>query len=231
MTATFIICLTIITSIFVSTTIILNFLDETKSNKLTGFATADFNAREEAVEEFFEEEIISKYKLEIVEINESNGLCEIESLGELFRGTCKKPEERFILQLLVKNTGDLRIEYLKNSFYCYKTDKSGFWSILGGASEGAIYDQILNQDPYVAVLDVGDSFIYKLNANPNDVKEEVNCDLRFYSIHSPLQLKRRIYLNLTKEVDFVEPGDADKNYLNSIIQSINHRDLRKLTDG
>lgn len=231
MTATFIICLTIITSIFISTAIILNFLDDKSGNKLTGFAVADLNLKEEAIEEFFEKEIVSKYKLEIIEINESKDLCEIEILGELIRGICEKPKERFILQFLVKNTGDLRIEDLKNSFYCYKTDKSGFWSLLGDASEGAIYDQILNQDPYVAVLGVGDSFIYKLSANPKDVKEEINCDLRFYSIHSPLQLKRRLYLNLTKEIASIDPGEADKNYLNSIIQSINHRDLRKLTNG
>ena len=230
MTSVFIISFVIIISSFVSTAIILNELHP--SNKITGFAVANVNAQEnktELVQEFFKEEKKPDFEVSIVEVNDSLGLCNLTKSDEWITGNCSQANSRFILQLLVKNTGEKRISNLKESFYCYDSDKTGFWSLFGSSSEGTIYDQKLNQEPYVAIFEPKNTFIFKLNAERKDIKEDkVSCDVRFFSSETPVQIKKRIFLNFTQIIE-EEPFDS-KTYLNNIINSIDRSDLRRLNN-
>ena len=230
MTSVFIISFVIIISSFVSTAIILNELHP--SNKITGFAVANVNAQEnktELVQEFFKEEKKPDFEVSIVEVNDSLGLCNLTKSEEWITGNCSGSSQRFILQLLVENTGEKRISGLKNNFYCYDSDKTGFWSLFGSSSEGTIYDQKLNQEPYVAIFEPKNTFIFKLNAERKDIKEDkVSCDVRFFSSETPVQIKKRIFLNFTKVIE-EEPFDS-KTYLNNIINSIDRSDLRRLNN-
>lgn len=230
MTSVFIISFVIIISSFVSTAIILNELHP--SNKITGFAVANVNAQEnktELVQEFFKEEKKPDFEVSVVEVNDSLGLCNITKNDEWITGNCSKANSRFILQLLVENTGEGRISNLKESFYCYDSDKTGFWSLFGSSSEGTIYDQKLNQEPYVAIFEPKNTFIFKLNAERKDIKEDkVSCDVRFFSSDTPVQIKKRIFLNFTKIIE-EEPFDS-KTYLNNIVNSIDRNDLRRLNN-
>ena len=231
LTAVFILSFVIITSSFVSTAILLNELHP--SNKLTGLAILDTKTEENTTtvaESFLKEEKKPDYSIIISEVNDSLGLCNITQSSEWITGNCSTSNKRFILQLLVENVGDYRILDLKNSFYCYDTDKTGFWSLLGSASEGAIYEQKINEQPRVAVFEPNNEFIYKLNAERKEIKnEKVNCDVRFYSSETPIQLKKRIFLNFSQIKEEI-PFDS-KAYLNSIIYSVNRGDFRKATYG
>lgn len=231
LTAVFILSFVIITSSFVSTAILLNELHPT--NKITGAAVLETKPVENTtnlVKELFKEEKKPDYLLAISEVNDSLGLCNITQSSEWITGNCSTSDKRFILQLLVENVGDYRILDLKNSFYCYDTDKSGFWNILGSASEGTIYDQKLNEQPRVAVFEPNNEFIYKLNAERKEIKnEKVNCDVRFYSSETPIQLKKRIFLNFSQIKEEI-PFDS-KTYLNSIVHSLDRRDFRKFSNG
>ncbi len=231
LTAVFILSFVIITSSFVSTAILLNELHPT--NKITGAAVLETKTEENTtnlVKELFKEEKKSDYSLAISDVNDTLSLCNITQGEEWITGNCSSSEKRFILQLLVENIGEYRIMDLKNSFYCYDSDKSGFWSILGSASEGTIYDQKLNEQPRVAVFEPNNEFIYKLNAERKDIKnEKVTCDVRFFSSETPIQLKKRIFLNFSqirKEVPF-----DSKTYLNNIVYSVDRRNLRKASYG
>ena len=235
MTATFILSFVIVISSFASTAIILNELHP--SNQITGFAVADVNVQKEnttqLVQELFKEEKpVEKpdFEVSITEVNDSLGLCNITQSNEWITGNCSEADSRFILQLLVENTGKNRISDLKNSFFCYASDKTGFWSIFGGSSEGTIYDQKLNEQPYVSIFEPKNSFIFKLNAERKDIKEErVDCDVRFFSSETPVQIKKRIFLNFT-QIEEETPFDS-KTYLNNIINSVNRKELKRLNNG
>lgn len=229
--AVFILSFVIITSSFVSTAILLNEFNPT--NKITGAAVLETKTEEnttKVVESFFKEEKKPDYSIKIAEVNDSLGLCNTTQASEWITGNCSTSEKRFVLQLLVENTGDSRIIDLRNSFYCYDTDSSGFWSILGSASEGAIYEQKINEQPRVSVFEPKNRFIYKLNAERKDIKnEKVTCDVRFYSSETPIQLKKRIFLNFS-EIKEETPFD-NKKYLNNIVSSVDRRDFRKAAYG
>lgn len=231
MTATFILSFVIIISSFISTAVLLNEIHP--SNKITGLAVLDTNIKEnttELVQELFKEPEKPALEISIIEVNDSLGLCNITKSDEWITGNCSQSDERFILQLLVKNTGEKRISDLKESFYCYDSDKTGFWSLFGASSEGTIYDQNLNEQPYVAIFEPKNSFIFKINAERKDIKEnQVNCDVRFFSSETPVQIKKRIFLNFTQIKE--ESIFDSKNYLNSIVNSVDRQDLKRLNYG
>ena len=230
MAGIFIISFVIIISSFISTAVILNELHP--SNKITGLAVAELNIQKEntteLVQELFKEEK-QDFEVSIVEINDSLGLCNITQREEWITGNCSSADSRFILQLLVENTGEKRISSLKESFYCYDSDKTGFWSLFGSSSEGTIYDQKINEDPYVAIFEPKNSFIFKLNAERKDIKDDkVSCDIRFFSSETPVQIKKRIFLNFTKITE--EEQFDSKTYLNNLINSIDRNDFRRLNN-
>ena len=230
MTGIFILSFVIIISSFVSTAIILNELHP--SNKITGLAVADVIQKEnttELVQDLFKEEKKPDFEVSVIEVNDSLGLCNITKSDEWITGNCSSADSRFVLQLLVENTGERRISNLKESFFCYDSDKTGFWSLFGHSSEGTIYDQRLNEEPYVAIFEPKNSFIFKLNAERKDIKEEkVNCDVRFFSSETPVQIKKRIFLNFTEIIEET-PFDS-KTYLNNIVNSIDRNDFRRLNN-
>jgi len=227
--ATFIVCFVLVISVFAATSIVLNYLDES-GNLVTGNAVVETSTEEKNEEVFVKGLFEQKYALDIVEANDSLGWCNLtESVGD-FAGICLKPTGRFTLQMLVKNTGEYRIDELRESFQC---DDNEFWSFLGDASSGTIYDQEINKDPHIAVIEPGNSFVYKIIGDSEDIKGDyLVCQVSFFSKETPILIKKKIFLQFP-HIDFLEDDKAeeDKSYLNKIVSSIDRNDLRRLTYG